>query len=306
MIVVYGEVLIDMIETKSSFNYFVGGAPFNVAYNINKLNQDVRFVGNVGDDLLGDFIKQFMVENNLNTCGLSIDSNHNTTIAFVKNDTIGERSFCFYRKNTADVYIQEQSLELIEQASIVHLGSLMLSSEYGKHMALSIIKKAKENNKLISFDVNYRDDIFKDQLTAIQTYKEIYEKCDIVKFSLDELLMFANKTDIKEALESLELENIVVYVTLGSKGSLVYFNNKILEVGSIKVDVVDTTGAGDAFFATVLALTNFYGLKTLLGDEKLLKKVLYMANIMGAFATTKKGAISSILTLDELINYIRE
>ena len=44
----------------------------------------------------------------------------------------------------------------------------------------------------------------------------------------------------------------------------------------------------------------------LLGDEKLLKKVLYMANIMGAFATTKNGAISSILTLDELINYIKE
>ena len=62
MIVVFGEVLIDMIETNSSFNYFVGGAPFNVAYTINKLNQDVRFVGNVGDDLLGDFIKQFMVD----------------------------------------------------------------------------------------------------------------------------------------------------------------------------------------------------------------------------------------------------
>ena len=162
---------------------------------------------------------------NLNTCCLSIDSEHNTTIAFVKNDTTGERIFCFYRKNTADVYIQEESLELIDQASIVHLGSLMLSSEYGKNMALKIIKKVKENKKIVSFDINYRDDIFKDQLTAIQTYKEIYEKCDIVKFSLDELLMFANKTDIKEALESLELENKVVYVTIGSKGSLVYFNN---------------------------------------------------------------------------------
>ena len=51
MIVVYGEVLIDMIETNSSFNYFIGGAPFNVAYTINKLNQDVRFVGNVGENI---------------------------------------------------------------------------------------------------------------------------------------------------------------------------------------------------------------------------------------------------------------
>ena len=306
MIVVYGEVLVDMIESNSAFNYFVGGAPFNVAYTINKLNQDVRFVGNVGDDLLGEFIKQFMVDNNIDTSGLNIDPNHNTTIAFVKNDKFGERSFCFYRKNTADIYIQEESLELIKDANIVHLGSLMLSSEYGMNMALKIIKKAKENNKIVSFDVNYRDDIFKDQQTAINTYKEIYEKCDIIKFSLDELVMFTNASDIKDALDSLGLEGKVIYVTLGSKGSLVYFNNQILEVGSTHVDVVDTTGAGDAFFATVLVLTSFYGLNTLLNDEKLLKKVLYMANIMGANATTKKGAISNILTLNELVSYIKE
>jgi len=304
MITIYGEILIDLNKRidKNSFDYFVGGAPFNVAYSIKMSEGNVKFIGNVGNDLMGKHIKNFLKEKNIDDSYVSIDDEHNTTLAFVINNSEGERDFCFARKNGADYYLKEEYLKEIENADIIHLGSLMLSEDYGFEYANKVINKAKECNKIISFDVNYRDDIFKDKEQALKRYKEIYTKCDIVKVSSDELFLFTQEKDINKALKIFTKENQKVFVTLGKDGSLLYFDNKIITVKSIKINPIDTTGAGDAFYGTILSFIDKEGYDKFFLNEKKIKEYMYLANIQGAYATLRKGALEGVLSIEELIN----
>lgn len=293
MISVIGEILVDMVKDKNSnsFNYFLGGAPLNVAYAINKIQNDVMFIGNVGNDYLGTFLKQEVKNKGLDNKYIFLDKKHNTTIAFVINDSNGERSFSFLRNNCADYYIPSKAFNLIKNANIVHIGSLMLSTTNGLKFANKLIKIAKEHNKIISFDINYREDIYDSKEKAINVSKEIYSKCDIIKVSEEELSMLTNKNNIEEALKEFAYTNQKVFVTLGAKGSLLYFNNKIIKADTIKVNPIDTTGAGDAFYGTILGLIDKYGYDNFFKDEVIIKNSLKEANIQGAYATLKKGAI---------------
>lgn len=307
MITIYGEILIDMnkkIES-NSFDYFVGGAPFNVAYAIMKTEGNVKFIGNVGNDLMGKHIKSFVINQNMDSSFISIDNNHNTTLAFVINDENGERNFCFARKNGADYYLKKEYLEEIKKADIVHIGSLMISEDYGYEYAKSIIEEAEKYNKKISFDINYRDDIFSNKNEAIKRYREIYNKCDVVKVSKEELYLFTEEYEIKKGLLKFAKENQKVFVTLGKEGSLLYSDNKIIEAKSININPIDTTGAGDAFYGTILSFIDQIGYEEFFCLDEKISDYLYLANIQGALATLKKGALDGVVSKQELLKNLK-
>ncbi len=303
MIIIYGEILIDMNKVigRESFDYFVGGAPFNVAYSIQKSKGQVIFIGNVGNDLMGKYIKSFVKSQKIDDSFITIDNEHNTTLAFVLNNEEGERDFCFARKNGADYYLKEELLGEIQKANIVHVGSLMLSEDYGFKFAKKIINEAKKQKKIISFDINYRDDIFTSKEEAIKRYKEVYRDCDLIKISSDELDLFSYGKTLEEKLYNFALNNQKIFITLGKEGSALYQNNKLIRVESIDVKPVDTTGAGDAFYGTILSFIDQEGFEKFFNDEDKIKKYLFLANKQGAYATLKKGALSGVVSYNELI-----
>ena len=190
MILSVGEILVDMIGTETDHGFFyerkAGGAPFNVACTIKKMGGNCAFIGSVGCDLVGDFLIDTVK-------GLGIDGaveqnkTRNTTLAFVNLDASGERSFCFYRKHTADYAMPPIDSKYFEQASIIHFGSLMLSEEEGREYLEREMQRARQAGKKISFDVNFRVDIFPDKQTAIKIYKKFMEYANIIKFSQDEV-----------------------------------------------------------------------------------------------------------------------
>ena len=102
MVLCIGEILADMIgEEKNgivTYERKAGGAPFNVACALKKFGASVKFVGSVGDDLIGDFLIKFARDFGMDTDCIVKDENRNTTLAFVELNEEGERSFCFYRK----------------------------------------------------------------------------------------------------------------------------------------------------------------------------------------------------------------
>ncbi|MDE6868629.1 MAG: carbohydrate kinase, partial [Clostridia bacterium] len=177
MILCVGEILADMIGTVKDgslcYERKAGGAPFNVACAAKKFGADVKFVGSVGNDLIGDFLIKFADGRKLDGITINRDAKRNTTLAFVELDEKGERSFCFYRKNTADYNLPYISQSEFEDADIVHVGSLMLSEKAGFEYAESIAKRTRAEGKLLSFDINYRTDIFKDRESAVNIYKKI-------------------------------------------------------------------------------------------------------------------------------------
>ena len=301
MILSYGEILADLIGVEQggvlSFERHAGGAPFNVACACTRAGGESGFIGCVGDDLIGKFLCDFVNKQGLAFTDISVLQSANTTLAFVELDESGERRFCFYRKNTADYRLQPKSLMLIPQADIVHLGSLMLSEKEGISFANRLVDVVKRAGKKLSFDINYRDDIFPNAKAAMRVYAKYAAAADIVKYSEDELAMFTGKTGLA-GIREVSRPDKLVCVTLGGRGSAYSIGDRVCTVPSIKVKPVDTTGAGDAFYGALLSQLDSKDFTTL--SDEALYNVFRFANVAGALATTARGAISSLPTKEEI------
>ena len=303
MVLCIGEILADLIGEYNGENVkyerFVGGAPLNVACGIKNLEGNVGFIGSVGNDIIGNFLYEYCLTKGFKYLDIKLDSEHNTTLAFVENDSNGERSFCFFRQNTADYQIDYSRLNVISKANIVHVGSLMLREKVGRDLAHKIMDIAKANGKLVSFDINFRDDIYNSTEEAKEIYLEYIKRADILKFSEDEVELFTGHSDLSSLNEVVRPDQLV-FVTLGSKGSYYQYQELKNIVESIKIKPVDTTGAGDAFYACVLRYLDELKLQTITDD--VFVKILKKANRCGALACGKKGALSALPTLEELNN----
>ena len=290
MILCAGEILADMIgaERDGVFVYErkAGGAPFNVACAVKKFGVKSAFAGSVGDDIIGGFLKDFVKSVKLDGLCLESDAQRNTTLAFVQLDRHGERSFCFYRKNTADYRMPEIPDGLFDSADIVHIGSLMLSEDEGAAYAARLAKRASSAGKTVSFDVNFRTDIFKDKESAVSRYKTMLEAADIVKFSEDEVEIFG-----QDYIDG-RLKEKLVCITFGGNGSGWRYLGRRNAVPSVKVKPVDTTGAGDAFYAGVLSRLD--GLQKSEWTDGVLNHALKFGNVCGALNTLGRGAIDSL------------
>lgn len=300
MLICIGEILADMIgeEKNGTITYErkAGGAPFNVACALHRFGAYVKFVGSVGDDLIGRFLINYASTFGMDTTYIQTHPDRNTTLAFVELNEEGERSFCFYRKNTADYSMPTVSDELISAADIVCIGSLMLADPDCVEYALEIIDRAHDMGKTVAFDVNFRTDIYRDRESAVETYKKILAAADIVKFSEDELEIFGE--DYVDGLTDK-----LVLITLGKEGSEWRYNGGLGRMPSITVKAVDTTGAGDAFFAGALSILNKYVGKPL--TEEILNDAIRFGNIAGALNTTGRGAIDNLPDLDTINKYLR-
>ena len=299
MLLCIGEILADMIgEEKNgivTYERKAGGAPFNVACALKKFGAEVKFVGSVGDDLIGKFLINYARDFGMDTTYIHQNTQRNTTLAFVELNEEGDRSFCFYRKNTADYDMPPLSDELIGMADIVCIGSLMLADEKCVEYALDIIDRAHSMGKTVAFDVNYRTDIYRDKESAVKTYKKILAKADIVKFSEDEVETFT------EEYVDTRCDKLVL-ITLGKEGSEWRYAGKKNRVSTITVKPVDTTGAGDAFFAGALSVIDKNMGAPL--SEQLLNDALRFGNIAGALNTTGRGAIDNLPDLDTVKKYL--
>ncbi|MBQ8294947.1 MAG: carbohydrate kinase [Clostridia bacterium] len=299
MILSVGEILVDMIGGEKDGTFFyerkAGGAPFNVACAAAKFGAESGFVGCVGDDTVGTFLEKFVNQQNLAYAYVKRNGEVNTTLAFVELDASGERSFCFYRKNTADYRMPEVPDDLFDKATIVHIGSLMLSEKQGVNYACDLAERAKKAGKLVSFDVNFRDDIFRDTQAAVAVYKQLIEKADIVKFSEEETEIFTQKyVD--------GLTDKLVCISLGAQGSRWCYRGETGNVGSIKVSPVDTTGAGDAFYAGVLSQLD--GISKADWQKTTLEQALRFGNVCGALNTLGRGAIDHLPDLETVKQYL--
>ncbi len=302
MILIIGEILVDVFKDGSIEEVRPGGAPFNVASNIAFFGGDVIFNGVVGNDKYGEQLIDFASRQNFKKTFIKKMNNLKTTIALVNLDK-GERSFKFIREDGADY--QFDLNELIEnvnlnEVDIVHFGSLCLSSEKGRDFIKNAIDYFKGFPHIkISFDVNYRSDIFFDTNQSKQYYIDVIKKCDLIKVSEEEVLLLSNVKKYEEGLKYLFNKNQYVFVSLGKLGSALYHDDKLIKVDSIKVDALDTTGAGDAFYSFILYEVD--NNKNALKNEENIRDLLRFANIVGAKATTKKGAIGVVPPLEEVI-----
>src|SRR5665647_1713529 len=183
-----GEALIDMIctDTGSSLSkgeHFLkkpGGAPTNVAAAIAALGGDVLLSAKVGADPFGQQLIDVMKDFGVSTVWMVQDKNSFTTFAFVSLMEDGERDFVFNRG--ADGQLSEKDLEGIDLAtcSIIHFGSATAFLKGPLQDAYkSLLQKAKEKNVFISFDPNYRQLLWKNNVEFfIEQSWNFIEQCN--------------------------------------------------------------------------------------------------------------------------------
>lgn len=303
-----GEILIDFTPInlnngKHSYEQNAGGAPANLLAVFSRFGGKTAFIGKVGDDMFGDFLIQTLRENQIDDRGVVIDHAHNTTLAFVALDENGDRKFSFCRKNGADIYLKKEEIqvELIRDSKIFHFGTLSLTDEPAREATDYALSLAKKFGCIITFDPNYRPLLWKDEKTAIEMMKRYIAFADIVKISREELEMLTGEEDILRGIHRvLDYGVKIVLVTDGANGVTYATGTYSGFVPSLSVDVVDTTGAGDIFFGTFLYAYSRNEINFDIIDQNNIETAVKLAVQVSGISTTKKGAIPSIPTKEEL------
>ena len=303
-VVALGELLIDFtcVSTDSegypTMAAHPGGAPANFLAALTKFGTKTAFLGKVGTDALGKLLIGTLEKAGIDTRGLIASDDVFTTLAFVTLDESGDREFSFSRKPGADTCItfEELDLSLVDEAKVLHFGTLSLTDEPARSATYRLVDYAKAAGKMITYDPNLRKPLWKDLEEAKRQMLWGLERADVVKIS-DEEVEFLFGLGVREGAEYI-LKNYpvkLVFVTCGPEGC--FFKNAAGEgmvPGMSGIKVVDTTGAGDIFGGSaVYRLLQLGGNPAALSTEQLTDVVRFACTSAG-LSTTKPGGISSV------------
>ncbi|MEK3974116.1 MULTISPECIES: carbohydrate kinase family protein [unclassified Psychrobacillus] len=311
-VVALGEILIDFTPYGKSENGNIlfernpGGAPANVLVMLSKLGLKTSFISKVGADEFGKFLKETLDSYKVDTTGLAITDEVNTTLAFVHLQPNGDRSFSFYRKPGADITLEEKEVnyKLIDRAKLFHFGSVSMTNEPARQATLSAIQYAKDKGLLISYDPNLRENLWEDLKEAKKIISDSLYFADILKVSEEELLFLTDSSDYKEGTETLYRNYGIslIFVTLGENGCFFRYKDKTEIIPPYVVRAIDTTGSGDAFFGALLYKILEKSPIEEMNIEGLKSSVLF-ANAAGALAATKRGGIPALPDLKDITQF---
>ena len=255
-------------------------------------------MGKVGDDEFGKMLKQILADNGVDVSAMSLDATARTALAFVTLKHDGEREFMFYRHPSADMLLRPDEIdhEMIRQAAVFHYGSISLIAEPCRSAHLAALETAAAAGVLHSYDPNLRLPLWDSATVAKEGIMSIWETAHLIKISEEELLFLTGEDSDEAAMSLLHDRLKVMLVTEGAKGSRYYTKGFHGRVDGVKVDAIDATGAGDAFWAGFLH--QVMSVENIWEDERALQEALRFANAAGAITATGRGAIPSLPTVE--------
>lgn len=308
-IVALGEVVSDIYRGEGSsdvelpFTARPGGAPANVAVAAARLGSEAAFVGSVGEDLFGDLILRTLEAEGVDTSAVRrCEPPTRTSIAFVEISG-GERSFTFYRSDPAAdelLSAEDVSEEAFSWASFVNFGSIPLIKDPARSAIHRAVELAEELDIPVAFDVNFREHLWESAEAAREVVNPLLDRSQIVKLSDDEISPLLGTQRAEEAAKILLDRGVaLVFVSLGPEGAFYATKDFEGEVPSFEAEVLDPTGAGDAFLAAALVR-----LSEGEWDEETVRKAARRGTAAGTIACTDYGAMRALPTKDELDRFL--
>lgn len=310
----FGEAIVDFFPDQvgkalseiERFHRHLGGAPTNVAVGLSRLGARAALMTLVGNDEFGRFIRQQLEREGVDTRGVGTHRTARTGITFVSIGERGERSFQFYRERCADMMVApvDVDADLIGDARIFHFGSSTLAREPSRAATLAALADAREAGCVVSCDPNFRPHVWDHPAQAQGLIRQTLADCDVVKMSDDEVAPLLGVIAPEAAARALrDLGVKLAVITLGARGCYFDAPGGAGYLPGEKVDVIDTTGAGDGFWAALLvgvaaALRAGRSIEDLPRPE--LERALAFANRVGARTVTRIGAAEAIPALAEV------
>ena len=310
-IVTLGEVVSDIYrgdeisDVELGFVARPGGAPANVAVAASRLGSEATFVGSVGEDLFGDFILRALEAEGVDTSGVGRQSPPTrTSLAFVEIGADGDREFTFYRSSpAADELLAPEDVteDLLSGASFVNFGSIPLIRDPVRSATHRIAELAREMNIPVAFDVNFREHLWESAEAAREAVDPLLDLSTIVKLGDDELSPLLGTDSAEEAAGMLLDRGVsLVLISKGPDGAFYATTEFTGEVPTFDVgEIVDATGAGDAFLAATLV-----HLSDGPWEEDRVREASLRGCAAGALACTDYGAMRALPTKEVLDRFM--
>ncbi len=311
-IIVLGEALVDLfagagvsLRTTRAFQPSPGGAPANVAVALGKLGADVAFIGKVGSDEFGFWLREVMSGHGVDVSMLEADPRAPTMLAVVALPTPDNPQFILY--NGANELLTPEGLpeQALTRADVFVYGSVTLSTR-SADAAFRAAEIAYQAGRQVIFDVNLRPNLWPDLETARRSIDRALATATIIKANETELQFLTGTDDLERGSCQLLARGIqLCCVSLGEKGAYFQTTSAGGHVPAFVVQAIDATGSGDAFVAGLALQVAGWGkpLATLSYDE--LVSFIRFANGCGALTTTVLGGMAGSPTLAAVQNLIR-
>jgi fructokinase len=310
-VLVAGETLIDFLpETVGSldrvetFSRRAGGAPANVAVGLARLEETPWFWTRIGTDPMGDYLADVLASNDIPNRFIERDPTAKTTLAFVSHDASADRSFTFYRDNTADTRLESgQADSALKAVEWVVIGGVALASEPSRTATLDLARRARDEDCVVVFDPNARPELWQGSETEFeQNVGKVLQHTNVLKATPEDLNEAGFEGDAETvARAACEQGPHTALLTLGSEGAMLVstpdapWGETTVTHPGYAVDPVDTTGAGDAFLAGVLAARA--------SGTQDPEQVLRFANAVAALTTTETGAMTALPNRDAVDDF---
>lgn len=250
-----GELLVDMISNDYGDDYqgdaytrFFGGSPSNIAINVNKLGIRSQISSAVGKDGLGTFLLRRLEAAGMGTDGIQLVDAATSLVVLTKSQA--SPIPIFYRDADFQLAFDDSLARSLKNSKTVHFSCWPISREPSRHTIERVLEEARKHRLLIGFDPNYHRMIWQRGEDGVEYVKSIVSKVDIIKPSEDDAeRLFGQDAPLKQIDKFLELGAKLVIMTLGKQGAIVSNGKETISYPSLATDIVDTTGAGDAFWS---------------------------------------------------------
>lgn len=299
-VLVVGEALVDFVPTHRGplrdtrgFELHSGGAPGNVAVGCARLGAHAGFVGVVGEDEFGHFLRQAFEAEGVDVSSLRHTHEEQTGLCFITLDHNGERRFS-HRGGSPESLLSADDVDAAacaaSQAVQFSAGSLRRAEG-----AAAIWKAIEHAGGLICCDPGTTPRHWADPLVLAERLSKVLGRCHVVKCASDEAEGLTGVAEPRAAARKLvEMGAQLGVVTRGAQGAVWARAHDEGELPSPPVTVVDTTGAGDAFMAALLVgLAGDGSLPAFMPVERLEKHLRFACEI-GAQAVTARGAVAGV------------
>lgn len=300
-----GELVIDLAPHSQSEGQWLyapgpGGAPGNVAMGLSRLGLKTIMLAKIGDEAFGQLIIDALHHDDVDTSGIRRAVGGKTRLSAVTLSAAGERDFIFYRDNPADLLLEAGEINPVhvQSAKLLHVGSLLMSAPCSAEAQAHAMRLAKEAGRLISLDPNFRASLWPSEAAMLEAGRSLIAQSNIVKLSEEEFAALAPDGNAR-SLWHKELK--ILAITKGAQGAELFTATHHIKCPGFKVDAIDTTAAGDAFTAALLAGLLESGMET--AD---FAQILRAACAAGALAASKRGAMASLPTKPELSHFLKQ
>ena len=287
---VAGEVLVDLIPDKSGTRHgVIGGGSANAARALAKLGLEVEFIDGISTDQWGQQAKKELSADGVGLNFVNI-SEKPTCQAIVTLEANGSASYEFVIGGTATFDFADWLPDPERlKPELLYIGTLVTVIEPSASILREWAMQVSEFAPVV-FDPNVRPAVMGDRANYITKVEKFVEISSVVKVSEEDLnWLFPGENHVVIAKKWLELGPALIVITRGFAGLIAVTPEELIEVPGVRVDVVDTIGAGDTVGAIVCEAVIKEGIHNLHGEQ--LRKMLERAALAAAITCSRKGPV---------------